>query len=99
MAPATARTASANASSLPADGDLTPLTFLTYWRAAASISSRVAGGSRPRRMVMFRHMEPKLSAQPPWTTSALTARDAADLTRATGSCSSATTASSASSMR
>jgi hypothetical protein len=35
-----------------------PLTLRTYWRAAASISSAVAGGSRPRRVVMFRHMLP-----------------------------------------
>ena len=31
-------------------------TFRTYWRAADSISSEVAGGSRPRSGVMFRHM-------------------------------------------
>src|SRR5690606_27782334 len=33
-----------------------PLTLRTYCKAAASISSRVAGGSRPRSSVMFRHM-------------------------------------------
>ena len=34
----------------------TPLTFRTYWRAAASISSSVASGSRPRRVVILRHI-------------------------------------------
>ena len=35
---------------------LTAATLRTYWRAADSTSSAVAGGSRPRRGVMFRHM-------------------------------------------
>jgi hypothetical protein len=35
---------------------LTAATFRTYWRAADSTSSAVAGGSRPRSGVMFRHM-------------------------------------------
>jgi hypothetical protein len=34
----------------------TPLTFRTYWRAAARISSGLAAGSSPRSVVMFRHM-------------------------------------------
>jgi len=50
-------TARSNASSVLADVDCTPLTFRTYWRAAASISSLVAAGSSPRRVVMFLHME------------------------------------------
>ena len=33
-----------------------PETLRMYWRAAASISSRVAGGSRPRSSVMFLHI-------------------------------------------
>jgi hypothetical protein len=37
-------------------GRVIPLTLRTYWRAAASTSSLVAGGSRPLRVVMFRHM-------------------------------------------
>jgi tRNA pseudouridine38-40 synthase len=34
----------------------TPPTLRTYWRAAASISSAVACGSNPRRVVMLRHI-------------------------------------------
>jgi hypothetical protein len=37
----------------------------TYWRAAASISGSVADGSRPRRVVIFRHMPPGYVALPP----------------------------------
>jgi hypothetical protein len=37
-------------------GRATPVTLRTYWRAAAPISSWVAGGSRPRSSVMFRHI-------------------------------------------
>ena len=37
-------------------GFVAPLTLRTYWRAAASISSAVAGGWRPRSTVMLRHM-------------------------------------------
>src|SRR5439155_23016456 len=37
-------------------GCVTPVTLRTYCQAAASISSRVAGGSSPRSSVMFRHM-------------------------------------------
>ena len=43
-----------------ADVVCTPLTLRTYWRAAASISSAVASGSRPRSVVMFRHMRYRL---------------------------------------
>ena len=39
----------------------TPLTLRTYCSAAAVTSASVAGGSRPRRMVMFRHMRPAAS--------------------------------------
>jgi hypothetical protein len=49
-------TARSNASSVAGDVVCTPLTFRTYWRAADSISSAVASGSRPLRMVMFLHM-------------------------------------------
>lgn len=57
MAAATRATASATAGddSWPA---LAAETLRTYWRAAASISVAVAGGSRPRRGVMLRHMPP-----------------------------------------
>ena len=37
-------------------GVVSPVTLRTYCRAAAVISSVVAGGSRPRRVVMFRHI-------------------------------------------
>ncbi|EUA54599.1 hypothetical protein I553_1281 [Mycobacterium xenopi 4042] len=33
-----------------------PLTFRTYWRAAAAISSALAAGTSPRSSVMLRHM-------------------------------------------
>ena len=56
MASATLRTASSKAGAVLSDVVWTPLTFRTYWRAAASISSAVASGSRPRSVVMFRHM-------------------------------------------
>src|SRR2546423_13859937 len=36
------------------------------WRAAASTSSSVAGGSRPRSSVMLRHMRPILGRSRPW---------------------------------
>ena len=32
-----------------------PLIFLTYWSAAARISSSVAGGSKLYKVLMFRH--------------------------------------------
>jgi hypothetical protein len=53
---AMAAMACSTAASVLVDGDVTPLTFRTYWRAADSISSWVAAGSRPRNVVMFRHM-------------------------------------------
>jgi SAM-dependent methyltransferase len=56
VARVTLATAASNASSVAADGRVIPLTLRTYWRAAASISSSVAGGSRPLRVVMLRHM-------------------------------------------
>src|SRR5215211_3194062 len=61
VARATVATACSNAASVAGVGRVTPLTLRTYWRAAASISSVVAGGSRPRRVVMLRHMPPVLS--------------------------------------
>src|SRR5688572_13210477 len=50
------RTASSKAGLVASVGFWTPLTFRTYWMAAASISVGVASGSRPRSVVMFRHM-------------------------------------------
>src|SRR5205807_1218000 len=49
-------TAFSNASTWASVGCVTPLTLRTYWRAAAAISSSVAGGSSPRSVVMLRHM-------------------------------------------
>ncbi len=56
VAAATWVTARSTAAAVAADGAPTPLTFRTYWRAAASISASVTGGSRPRSVVMFLHM-------------------------------------------
>lgn len=56
VASATRRTANSNAASAMIDGDGCDATFRTYWRAAASISSGVAAGWRPRRGVMLRHI-------------------------------------------
>jgi hypothetical protein len=50
------------ASSVRLDGFWTPLTFRTYWRAAATTSSSVASGISPRNVVMFRHMIEMLGA-------------------------------------
>lgn len=58
MAAVMTSTARSNAASVLAEGWRIPLILRTYWRAPASISSGVADGSRPRRMVMFRHMLP-----------------------------------------
>jgi hypothetical protein len=49
-------TASSKAGAVAAEVDCTPLTLRTYWRAAASISSGVASGDRPRSVVILRHM-------------------------------------------
>ena len=57
VASATRRIARSSAGSVAGEGAWTPLTLRTYWRAAASISVGVAGGSRPRSVVMLRHME------------------------------------------
>ena len=62
MVAVTSATAASKASTLAAVGRVMPLTLRTYWRAAASISSAVAAGSRPRSSVMFRHMK---SSMPP----------------------------------
>ena len=43
---------------------VTAATLRTYWRAADTTSSWVAGGSRPRSGVMFRHMGPTIRAPP-----------------------------------
>ena len=61
VAAATAVMAFSMAASVRADGAWMPPTLRTYWRAAASISSDVAWGSRPRRVVMFRHMSATLA--------------------------------------
>src|SRR5262249_39293591 len=62
VASVTRATARSNGASVRAVTDWTPLTFRTYWRAAASISSLVAAGSRPLSVVMLRHMLPTLPA-------------------------------------
>ena len=64
VAVATRRTAASNAGAVAGVGFCTPLILRTYWRAAASISSGVADGSRPRSVVMFRHMTPTLGRPP-----------------------------------
>lgn len=56
VASAMIATARSNASTVAGAVFCTPVTLRTYWRAAASISSAVAAGSRPRRVVMLRHM-------------------------------------------
>jgi len=56
VAAVTWRTASSKTSSVRSVTAWMPLTFRTYWRAAASISSAVTGGSNPRSVVMFLHM-------------------------------------------
>lgn len=53
-----AATAFSMAGSVAPERVATPLTFRTNWRAAASTSSGVAGGSSPRNGVMFLHMGP-----------------------------------------
>jgi uncharacterized damage-inducible protein DinB len=56
-------------------GRLIPVTFRTNWVAAASISSSVADGSRPRSSVMFRHMTPNYDAQTVGTVDAVDVND------------------------
>src|SRR5580658_3711614 len=56
VASETLRTARSKASSERAETEATPLTLRTNWRAAASTSAGVAAGSRPRKVVMLRHM-------------------------------------------
>ena len=53
---ATSAAARLNAFSFAADGLANPLIFLTYCRAAAWISSVVAGGSKLYSVLMFLHM-------------------------------------------
>jgi hypothetical protein len=60
VAAATLRIALSKVGSVRLEGVCNPLTFRTYCRAAASISSAVASGCRPRRVVIFRHMEAML---------------------------------------
>jgi len=55
VASATLRTALSKDCSVRLDVVCTPLTFRTYWCAAASISSIVASGCKPRSVVMLRH--------------------------------------------
>src|SRR6266550_903988 len=55
-APPVGATGEASSAAGAAPGLAIPLTLRMYCRAAASISSRVAGGSSPRSSVMFRHM-------------------------------------------
>ena len=64
----TENTARSNAACVAAEVDVTPLTLRTYWRAAASISTGVAPGSRPRNVVMLRHMPPPYERRHPWPT-------------------------------
>ena len=54
-AAATSSTARANAASFATEGAADPLIFLTYCRAAARISSSVAGGSKLYSVLMFLH--------------------------------------------
>jgi len=56
--------AAENAASLRLDGARKPLTFRTYWRAAASTSPVVAGTSLDRRVRMLLHMRRSLAATP-----------------------------------
>jgi hypothetical protein len=49
---------------LARDGRLVPLNFRTNWRAAARISSSVAGGSKFARVLIFRHIGVLLSNFP-----------------------------------
>jgi hypothetical protein len=45
-----------NTASFAFDGFVDPLTFRTYWSAAAWIYSLVAGGSKLWSVLMFRHI-------------------------------------------
>jgi hypothetical protein len=53
---ATSSTAVKNNFSLPFDGLLNPLIFLTNWSEAARISSSVTGGSKLKRVLIFLHI-------------------------------------------
>src|SRR5690606_3060358 len=66
VAAATASTAAANAASLARDGLWNPLTFRTYWSAAARTSASVAGGSKLKSGLMLRHMGDLLAASSNW---------------------------------
>ena len=63
-AAATSSTAESKASAFARDGFRKPLTFLTNWRAAARISSSVAGSSGRRNVLMLRHMMPTIPGSP-----------------------------------
>lgn len=63
VAPATAATAALNASRVTSVTFPMPVTLRMYWIAAASISSGVAGGSSPRKVVMLRHMVGRYAAR------------------------------------
>ena len=56
MAPVTASTASSNAAAFACDGRVTPAILRTYCKAAARISSSVAGGTKLWSVRMLRHM-------------------------------------------
>lgn len=64
VAAVTTDTARSKASAVASEVFWTPLTFRTYWRAAASISSGVADGSSPRSVVMFLHMPMTVRRRP-----------------------------------
>jgi hypothetical protein len=53
---ATSSTARLKATSLALEGALKPLSLRTNCKAAARISSSVAGGSKLYKVLMFRHM-------------------------------------------
>jgi hypothetical protein len=57
-------TALSNTASFAFDGLVEPLTFRTYWSAAARISSDVAAGSKLWSVLMFLHMSSPFYLQP-----------------------------------
>src|SRR5207237_7718917 len=57
--PAIPSTAAANDAALAFDGRVNPLIFRTNWSEAARISSSVTGGSKLKRILIFRHIAHK----------------------------------------
>src|SRR5713226_3076379 len=55
--PAISSTAARNEPSFAFDGLLKPLIFLTNWSEAARTSSSVTGGSKLKRVLIFRHIQ------------------------------------------